>query len=111
MFIVMNRFKVLKEARQDFEDRWMGRQSRLDEVPGFMAFHLLRGPEREDHVLYSSHTMFASEADFIAWTKSEQFRSAHAGAAPSKPLTLGHPELECFEVIQSLEKPSAETSR
>jgi heme-degrading monooxygenase HmoA len=104
MYIVMNRFKVLKDAQKDFEDRWMGRQSRLDEVPGFLAFHLLRGPEREDHVLYSSHTMFASEADFIAWTKSEQFRAAHAGAAPSKPLTLGHPELECFEVIQSLEK-------
>jgi len=111
MYIAMNRFKVLKDARQDFEDRWLGRQSRLDEVPGFVAFHLLRGPEREDHVLYSSHTVWASEADFIAWTKSDQFRAAHAGAGPSKPLTLGHPELECFEVIQALEMPTVEAPK
>jgi heme-degrading monooxygenase HmoA len=107
MYIAMNRFKVLKDARSDFEDRWLGRQSRLDEVPGFVAFHLLRGPEREDHVLYSSHTVWASEDAFIGWTKSEQFRAAHAGAGGSKPLTLGHPEFEGFEVIQALEMPAA----
>lgn len=107
MYIAMNRFKVLKDAQKDFVDRWLGRESKLGEVPGFVAFHLLRGPEREDHVLYSSHTVFASEADFVSWTKSEQFRAAHAGAGPSKPLTLGHPELECFEVIQSVENPRA----
>jgi len=55
MFIAMNRFKVIKEERKAFEDLWVTRQSRLDEVKGFRAFHLLRGPEREDHVLYSSH--------------------------------------------------------
>jgi heme-degrading monooxygenase HmoA len=52
MFIAMNRFKVIKEERKAFEDLWVTRQSRLDEVKGFRAFHLLRGPEREDHVLY-----------------------------------------------------------
>ena len=45
MFIAMNRFKVIKEERQAFEDLWVTRQSRLDEVKGFRAFHLLRGPE------------------------------------------------------------------
>lgn len=105
MFIAMNRFKVIKDSRKDFEDLWLTRRSRLDEVAGFVAFHLLRGPEREDHVLYSSHTVWASEAEFIAWTKSEQFRAAHAGAGGNKPLTLGHPEFEGFEVIQTLENP------
>jgi len=55
MFIAMNRFKVIKEERKAFEDLWVARESHLDEVNGFQAFHLLRGPEREDHVLYSSH--------------------------------------------------------
>ena len=70
---------------------------------GFRAFHLLRGPEREDHVLYSSHTIWASQEDFTAWTKSEQFRAAHQHAGERKPLTLGHPEFEGFEVIQTIE--------
>jgi heme-degrading monooxygenase HmoA len=54
MFIAMNRFKVIKEERRAFEDLWVTRQSYLSEVKGFQAFHLLRGPEREDHVRYSS---------------------------------------------------------
>jgi heme-degrading monooxygenase HmoA len=74
MFIAMNRFKVLKDCTQDFENVWFSRESYLHELPGFMAFHLLRGPEKEDHILYSSHTVWRSHADFEAWTKSEAFR-------------------------------------
>jgi heme-degrading monooxygenase HmoA len=103
MFIAMNRFKVLKDQQNAFETMWLTRESKLDEVKGFVAFHLLRGPEREDHVLYSSHTVWATQDDFIAWTKSEQFRFAHKNAGDQKPKTLGHPEFEGFEVIQSLE--------
>jgi heme-degrading monooxygenase HmoA len=43
MFIAMNRFKVIKEERKAFEDLWVTRESHLDEVKGFRAFHLLRG--------------------------------------------------------------------
>jgi heme-degrading monooxygenase HmoA len=68
MFIAMNRFKVIKEERKAFEDLWVTRESHLDEVKGFRAFHLLRGPERDDYVLYSSHTIWASQEDFTAWT-------------------------------------------
>ena len=100
MFIAMNRFKVLKDSTQDFEERWLSRESHLQDLDGFVEFHMLRGPEREDHVLYSSHTMWRSHADFEAWTKSEQFRKAHARAGGNKPLYLGHPEFEGFHVLQ-----------
>jgi heme-degrading monooxygenase HmoA len=100
MFIAMNRFKVKKGSEDDFEQVWLNRKTHLDEMPGFIVFHLLRGPVREDHVLYSSHTMWRSYADFEAWTKSEQFRKAHAGAGTNKPLYLGHPEFEGFTVLQ-----------
>ncbi|QBR72516.1 antibiotic biosynthesis monooxygenase [Beijerinckiaceae bacterium] len=103
MFIAMNRFKVLKEECKAFEEVWATRQSHLDEIKGFCVFHLLRGPEREDHILYSSHTIWASQEDFIAWTKSEQFRAAHRQAGERKPMTLGAPEFEGFEVIQTIE--------
>ena len=65
-----------------------------------MEFALLKGPEREDHTLYSSHTVWQSKANFEAWTKSEQFRKSHARAGQqNKPTSLGHPEFEGFEAI------------
>ena len=103
MFIAMNRFKVLTAAGSDFEAVWMKRDTYLCDVPGFIAFHLLRGPERDDHVLYSSHAVWRSREDFEAWTRSEQFRLAHRDAGQNKPLYLGHPEFEGFEVIQTME--------
>jgi heme-degrading monooxygenase HmoA len=37
----------------------------LGEVKGFVAFHLLRGPQREDHAPYSSHAIWEAQEDFI----------------------------------------------
>jgi heme-degrading monooxygenase HmoA len=102
MFIAMNRFKVLPAARAEFERLWQTRETYLAGVPGFIAFHLLRGPERADHVLYSSHSLWRSRADFEAWTRSEAFRLAHREAGRNRPLYLGHPEFEGFEVIQTI---------
>jgi heme-degrading monooxygenase HmoA len=103
MFIAMNRFRVRKGAERAFEEVWLKRETHLDGVPGFEAFHLLRGPERDDHRLYSSHSVWRSQADFLAWTRSEAFRRAHQGAGDHKDLYLGPPELETFEVLQTVE--------
>lgn len=104
MFIAMNRFKVFKGQEQAFEQVWANRDSYLDRMKGFVEFHLLKGPEAEDHVLYSSHTVWASKADFEAWTKSDEFRTAHsrAGNERTAPLFQGHPNFEGFEVRQTL---------
>ncbi len=99
MFVAMNRFRVIKDEAQAFEERWVGRDSQLHTVPGFVSFNLLRGPEREDHILYASHTIWKSRADFEGWTRSEAFRMAHATAGGSKPLTIGPPEFEGFEPV------------
>jgi heme-degrading monooxygenase HmoA len=104
MFVAMNRFRVIKAEAAAFEARWVGRDSQLHTVPGFTSFNLLKGPEREDHILYASHTIWKSHADFDAWTKSEAFRTAHAGAGGAKPLTLGHPEFEGFETVGGAER-------
>ena len=103
MFIAMNRFKVKPDCIEEFEQVWRSRESYLDQLPGFMEFHLLKGPVRDDHTLYSSHTTWRSKEDFEHWTKSEQFRAAHARAGTGKPLTLGHPEFEGFESVLTLE--------
>ena len=107
MFIAMNRFKVVKGSEKEFEEVWLTREVHLDELEGFVEFHMLKGPEREDHVLYSSHTVWQSFEHLDAWTKSEQFRKAHAGAGSRKPLYLGHPEFEGFHVIQTVSSDGA----
>jgi heme-degrading monooxygenase HmoA len=76
-------------------------------VPGFITLHLLRGPDRDHHTLYSSHFIWRNRADFEAWTRSEDFRRAHRDAGSNKPLYLGHPEFEVFEVIQTLTSATA----
>ena len=83
MYIAMNRFKVMKGAESAFEHVWLSRDTHLDRVPGFIEFHLLRGPERDDHVLYSSHTVWASKDAFTAWTQSEHSAPPTATPAPT----------------------------
>ena len=105
MFIAMNRFKVIKGEEKAFEQLWLSRESTLDQMAGFVEFRLLRGPERDDHTLYSSHTLWTNKEMFTAWTQSEQFRAAHRSAGSNKPLYLGHPEFEGFETIQTITNP------
>jgi heme-degrading monooxygenase HmoA len=102
MFIAMNRFKVAKGLEAAFEHVWSSRDSHLTEVPGFVEFHLLKGPEAEEHTLYASHTIWKNRAVFEAWTKSDAFRAAHSRAGENKPLYLDHPQFEGFEVRQTV---------
>jgi heme-degrading monooxygenase HmoA len=102
MFIAMNRFKVVRGREAEFEAVWLGRDIKIRREPGFREFHLLKGPQRADHTLYSSHTVWASEEHFVAWTRSEAFREAHKGAGSSAPLYLGGPEFEGFSVVQTV---------
>ena len=109
MFIAMNRFQVKIGSEAAFETVWRTRESYLSGMAGFVEFHLLKGPVAEDHTLYSSHTVWVDRAAFEAWTKSEEFRRAHARAdnKTGESLYLGHPKFEGFEVILSERKSSA----
>lgn len=102
MYIAMNRFRVTKGSETAFERVWLSRDTYLHEVPGFVEFHLLKGPEAEDHTLYASHTIWENRGAFETWTRSEAFRAAHARAGDNKPLYLGHPQFEGFEVCQTV---------
>jgi heme-degrading monooxygenase HmoA len=66
MFIAMNRFRVAKGSEETFEKVWLNRDTHLDRVPGFVEFHLLKGPEAEDHTLFASHTVWSDKATFEA---------------------------------------------
>lgn len=104
MFIAMNRFRVKKGSEEAFEKVWLTRETYLDRRSGFVEFHLLKGPEAEDHTLYASHTVWQSKSAFEAWTRSAEFRAAHAraGNETTGPLYLEHPKFEGFEVRQTV---------
>ena len=66
----------------------------------------MRRPERDDHVLYSSHTVWASKAALPDESSPNIFaRPSDAGA--NKPHNLGHPEFEGFAAIQTIKNPNA----
>lgn len=102
MYLTMNRFRVKIGQEATFEQIWTSRDSHLPKVEGFIAFHLMKGPVRGDHVLYASHTAWESRDAFEAWTRSEAFRAAHRGAGAHADIYLGPPDLEIFETVQSI---------
>ena len=100
-------FDQLREASEAVSTYIMrhlpkGAERQLTRRLGFVEFHLLKGPEAEDHTLYASHTIWENRAAFEAWTRSEAFRAAHHRAGDNKPLYLGHPQFEGFEVCQTV---------
>lgn len=102
MFVATNRFKVSQGSEADFEHMWRSRESHLQGVKGFMEFKLLKGALDEEggYTLFVSHSTWRNRKDFEDWTKSEQFRSAHANAGQSKVQYLGPPQLETFDTVE-----------
>jgi len=105
MFIAMNRFKVKKGSEAEFEGAWLNREVHVNKEPGFVAFHLLKGPEAEDYTLYVSHTIWASEKAFEDWTRSESFRMAHKDAGTTRDYYIGGPQFEGYIALQEI-KPA-----
>jgi len=99
MYIAMNRFKIAEGHEKDFEKIWVDRQSFLNEVPGFKDFHLLKGSSEGSFTLYSSHSVWETKEEFLAWTESDAFQKAHARARAPEGMYLGPPQFEGFEVV------------
>ncbi|KIC44945.1 antibiotic biosynthesis monooxygenase [Tateyamaria sp. ANG-S1] len=103
MYIAMNRFTVTAQNADAFEALWLGRDSHLKTMDGFVEFQMLKGPEDDSGKrLYASHTVWASEDAFRAWTRSDAFRAAHKDAGSTAKLHEGAPTFEGFSVIQEI---------
>ena len=104
MFIAMNRFKIAIGSESRFEEIWRRRDSRLKENLGFVEFHLLRGATNAEsgYTQFVSHSVWQSEADFIAWTKSENFRAAHRNAGDNREIYLGPPVFEGYCAVEGI---------
>jgi len=99
LYIAMNRFRIGQGFEDGFEEMWRTRDSKLEGVPGFVEFHLLRGPAIEGGTLFISHSRWESHAAFTAWTESDAFKQAHAQARAPEGTYLGHPDFEGFEIV------------
>ena len=110
MFIAMNRFQINAGHEAEFEERWRDRDSYLVEVPGFVAFSLLRNWLQNDDKTteYISHSTWRSREDFDNWTKSEAFTRGHAQGSV-QGVIAGHPVVSLYESILQLDKTAAET--
>jgi len=61
MYIAMNHFRIAADRWEEFERVWRERDSYLDEVPGFVQFHLVRGKDDDDGShRYASHVVWES---------------------------------------------------
>jgi heme-degrading monooxygenase HmoA len=99
VFIAMNRFRIALGREDVFEEIWRNRESYLDEVPGFRAFHLLRGPTDDECTLFASHVVWDSREHFRAWVESDAFKKAHGQSRAPEGTYLGHPTFEGFDVV------------
>jgi heme-degrading monooxygenase HmoA len=97
VYVAMNRFTVLPGKEEAFERRWAERESKLENMDGFLTFLLLRRDalKAEDGYNYSTLTVWRSKEDFQAWREIvRQLRGAlqgcRGGAHVRRPAQPGH---------------------
>ncbi len=81
-YVVMNNIPVTEEGQPVFEDRFKKSEKRMQGVPGYYAFRLLR-PTRG--LTYVVLTQWARKADYDKWTSSPHFSAAHADQQTKQP--------------------------
>ena len=100
MIVTNNRIPVHPDHADAFEEVFRNRASRVDGMPGFVSFQLLRPTKEGDP--YIVMTTWESREHFEAWTNSDAFKEGHAKSGTLPPETfLGHPTLEMYEIIQN----------
>jgi heme-degrading monooxygenase HmoA len=100
MFVAMNRFSVRAERNADFELSWQERESYLEQVPGFVAFALLKGDSEGEYI---SHSTWESRGHFKAWTESDVFQRAHRKGLNSGVLA-DRPRVSLYETVPGTER-------
>jgi len=99
MFVTMNRFTIDPDHWEDFENRFKQRAGLVDGEPGFIRNAVLR-PAEDNGRTHIVMTLWESRDAFLAWTKSESFKKAHAKAGQTpKEWFIAPTKLEMFEAV------------
>jgi heme-degrading monooxygenase HmoA len=117
MIVVSNRIPVAAGQEAAFEERFRGRAGLVERHPGFVRMEILRPKQVVMHgglhggsQYYVVLTYWESEKDFVRWTESEDFRTAHANRPP-KEMFAGPNVFEMHEVIQTASAAAHRESR
>ncbi|WP_380701170.1 antibiotic biosynthesis monooxygenase family protein [Salinithrix halophila] len=95
MYQVNNRITLRSEEQLDhLRKMFDGAAGRMETVPGFVSFRLLK---KEDGSQLVVETVFESKEAYINWTESEHFARAHGGKSGSQGERQA--DLERFEVL------------
>jgi heme-degrading monooxygenase HmoA len=106
--VKINAIEVAPERGAELEERFARRASEVEQMPGFLAFELLRPVGGETR--YFVYTRWESEDAYRSWRDSSAFTRGHAQAARDRgetPVAQGSSLLE-FEVVQEVAKPRSD---
>ncbi|MDO3412698.1 antibiotic biosynthesis monooxygenase [Saccharibacillus sp. CPCC 101409] len=87
---VMNNIPVGEGGREAFEERFLGRARRVEEMPGFAGIRVLRPLQGDTYVIL---TVWKDEDSFKSWQSSEAYNHAHKKRESSEGLTQQRPEI------------------
>ncbi|KAJ1624407.1 hypothetical protein T492DRAFT_598760 [Pavlovales sp. CCMP2436] len=128
-FVACNRFAVLPGMEAQFEKRWSSRESKLDDLDGFISFSMLRrdfgnkghgGAPAGAEFNYQSCTVWRDRAAFQSWRDGQAFRNAHGDKAgrpaaegvaaqeapkPPAPMWAAPPKPAFYEAVLVLSSP------
>ncbi|NGZ77979.1 antibiotic biosynthesis monooxygenase family protein [Saccharibacillus alkalitolerans] len=89
-YAVMNNIPVVEGGRTAFEERFLGRARRVEEMPGFSGIRVLRPLQGDTYVIL---TVWKDEESFKAWQSSEAYNHAHKKRDTSEGITQQRPEI------------------
>jgi heme-degrading monooxygenase HmoA len=109
MIVVSTRAAVTTDQEAEFAERLYDRLGLVERYPGFVRLEVLR-PESVvvdgEHVGGAAHylvlTYWTSTEYFLAWTRSDDFRRAHAQRSSADPFA-GPTAFEVHRLIQTTE--------
>ncbi|WP_172253345.1 antibiotic biosynthesis monooxygenase family protein [Saccharibacillus deserti] len=89
-FAVLNNIPVSEEGRSAFEERFLGRARRVEDMPGFAGIRVLRPLQGDTYVIL---TVWKDEDSFKSWQSSESYNHAHKKRDTSEGITQQRPEI------------------
>ena len=111
MIVVSNRIPVAPGDEAALATRLADRVGLVEQHPGFVRLEVLRpapgvlaGQETTGTAAYLILTYWARAEDFVAWTRSDDFRRAH-GPRATDDAFAGPAAFEVHELVRTTEGP------
>lgn len=99
IFVVQNRFNVVKGQETNFEKRWEIRESKLNEFNGFVRFYLQRrdATKADDNCNYISTSIWKDKESFLNWKNTPKDIHNNNQEQSKGGELIGRPELAYYQ--------------